>query len=128
MCFTFRELGVSHEFGTFVVPRPGSLLRTSTGYHTTSEGIWNKENMSDGEENEAHNCEDEQFLDKAIDKETHKLEYFSDKTDELIQLKDYTEMEIANRRAEKIVSKLSDRMLHVQVEELKIDHVFLLDR
>ena len=51
------------------------LLRTSTGYHTTSEGIWNKQIMSDGEENEAHNCEDEQLLEKEIDKEIHKLYY-----------------------------------------------------
>lgn len=68
MCFTFREFGVSYEFGTFVVPRRGSLLRTSTGYHTKSEGIWRKQNMSAGEENKALNCEDEQLLEKEIDK------------------------------------------------------------
>ena len=40
--------------------------------------------------------------------------------DELIKLWDYTEMDIANRRAQKIVGKLSD--LISQSEELKIDH------
>ena len=39
--------------------------------------------------------------------------------DELIKLRDYTEMDIA-RQAEKILGKLSDLIL--QVEELKIDH------
>ena len=41
-------------------------------------------------------------------------------TDELIKLRDYTEMDIANRRAGKIVGKLSD--LISQAKELKIDH------
>ena len=42
--------------------------------------------MSDGEENAdtRHSCEDEQQLEKEIDKEIHKLKYFLDKTDELI--------------------------------------------
>ena len=74
--------------------------------------------MSDGEENAdtRHSCEDEQQLEKEI----HKLKYFLDETDELIKLRDYTEMDIANRREEKIVGKLSD--LISQAEELKIDH------
>ena len=74
--------------------------------------------MSDGEENAdtRHSCEDEQQLEKEI----QKLKYFLDETDELINLRDYTEMDIANRRAEKIVGKLSD--LISQVEELNIDH------
>ena len=78
--------------------------------------------MSDGEENAdtRHSCDDEQQLEKEIDKEILKLKYFLDETDELIKLRDYTEMDIANGRAEKIVSKLSD--LVSQVEELKIDH------
>ena len=78
--------------------------------------------MSDGEENAdtRHSCEDEQQLEKEIDKEIHKLKYFLDETDELIKLRDYTEMDIANRQVEKIVCKLSD--LISQVEELKIDH------
>ena len=78
--------------------------------------------MSDGEENAdtRHSCDGEQQLEKEIDKEIHKLKYFLDETDKLIKLRDYTEMDIANRRAEKIVGKLSD--LISQVEELKIDH------
>ena len=77
--------------------------------------------MSDGEEDAdtRHSCDDEQQLEKEIDMEILKLKYFLDETDELIKLRDYTEMDIANRRAEKIVGKLSD--LVSQVEELKID-------
>ena len=67
-----------------------------------------KHNMSESEENATHNCEDEQRLEKEIDKEIQKFKYFLDETDDLIQLKDYKEMEIANRRAEKIVGRLSD--------------------
>ena len=85
-----------------------------------------KHNMSESEETATHNCEDEQRLEKEIDKEIQKLKYFLDETDDLIQLKDYTEMEIANRRAEKIVGRLSD--LISQAEEMKIDHGILLDR
>ena len=82
------------------------------------------ENMSDGKENTdtRHSCDDEQQLEKEIEKEIHKhkLKYFLDEMDEIIKVRDYTEMDIANRRAEKIVGKLSD--LLSQVEELKIDH------
>ena len=59
-------------------------------------------------------------LEKEIHKEKHKLNYFLDETDELIKLRDYTEMDIAKRLAEKIVGNLSD--LISQAEELKIDH------
>ena len=78
--------------------------------------------MSDGEESAdtRHSCEDEQQLEKEIDKELHELKYFLDKTDELIKLKDYKEMDIPNRRAEKSVGKLSN--FSSQVEGLKIDH------
>ena len=79
-----------------------------------------KLNMSESEETATDNCEDEQRLEKEIDKEIQKLKYFLDETDDLIQLKDYTEMEIANRRAEKIVGRLSD--LISQAEEMKIGH------
>ena len=84
------------------------------------------ENMSDGEESAdtRHSCEDKQQLEKEIDKELHELKYFLDKTDELIKLKDYKEMDIPNRRkerkAEKSVGKLSN--FSSQVEGLKIDH------
>ena len=63
--------------------------------------------------------EDEQRLEKDIDKEINKLKYFLEETDELIHIGDYTEMEIAGKRAEKIIAKLSD--LVSQTEELKID-------
>ena len=78
--------------------------------------------MSDGDESAdtRHICEDEQTLEKEIDKEIHTLKSFLDETDELIKLRDYTEMDITNRRAEKIVGTLSD--LISKVEELKIDH------
>ena len=64
--------------------------------------------MSESEETATHNCEDEQRLEKEIDKEIQKLRYILNETDDLIQLKDYTEMEIAKRRAEKFVGRLSD--------------------
>ena len=101
-----------------VVPRPGycGLLLVTT------QRVKELENMSDGEENAdtRHSCEDEQQLEKEIDKEIHKLKYFLDETDELIKLTDYTEIDFANRRAEKIAGKLSH--LISQAEELKIDH------
>ena len=78
--------------------------------------------MSDGEEKADtwHNCDDKQQLEKEIDKEKQKLKYFLDETDKLIKQRDYTEMDIANRRVEKILGKLSD--LISQAEEMKIDH------
>ena len=69
--------------------------------------------MSDGEEA----SEDEQRLVKEIDKEISKLKYFLEETEELI--KDYTEMEIVNKRAGNIIANLSD--LVSQTEELKIE-------
>ena len=55
--------------------------------------------MSDGEENAdtRHSCEDEQQLEKEIHKKIHKLKYFLNETEELIKLRDYTEIDIANR-------------------------------
>ena len=101
-----------------VVPRPGycGLQLVIT------QRVKELENMSDGEENAdtRHSCEDEQQLEKEIDKELHELKYFLDETDELIKLKDYKEMDIPNRRAEKSVGKLSNFIS--QVEGLKIDH------
>ena len=52
--------------------------------------------------------EDEQRMEKDIDKEINKLKYFLEETNQLIEIGDYTEMEIADRRAEKIIAKLSD--------------------
>ena len=105
---------VPHKFGA----KSGAetrILRTSTGYYTL-------ENMGDGKENTDTwcSCEDEQQLEKEIDKEIHKFKYFLDETDELIKLRDYTERDIANRREGKIIGKLSN--LISQAEELKIDH------
>ena len=78
--------------------------------------------MSDSEEKADtwHKCDDEQQLEKEIDKEKQKLKYFLDETVKLIKLRDYTETDIANRRVEKIVGKLSD--LISQAGEMKIDH------
>ena len=88
----------------------------------TIQRVKELENMSDGEEKADtwHNCDDKQHLEKEIDKEKQKLKYFLDETDKLIKLRDYTEMDIANRRVEKILGKLSD--LISQAEEMKIDH------
>ena len=64
--------------------------------------------MSDSEEKADtwHNCDNEyKQLEKEINKEKQKLKYFLDETDKLIKLRDYTEMDIANRRVEKIVGK-----------------------
>ena len=101
-----------------VVPRPGycGLQLVIT------QRVKELENMSNDEENPdtRHSCDDKQQLEKEIDKEIHKLKYFLDETDELIKLTDYTEIDFANRRAEKIAGKLSH--LISQAEELKIDH------
>ena len=74
--------------------------------------------MSDGE-GETSPSEDEQRLVREIDKEINKLKYFLEETGELIELGDFAEMDIANKRAEKIIAKLSD--LISQTEELKIE-------
>ena len=71
--------------------------------------------MSDTEEA----SKDEQHLVKEIDKEMNKLKYFLEETEELIEIKDYTEMEIVNKRARNIITNLSD--LVSQTEELKIE-------
>ena len=71
--------------------------------------------MSDTEEA----SKDEQHLVKEIDKEMNKLKYFLEETEEMIEIKDYTEMEIVNKRARNIITNLSD--LVSQTEELKIE-------
>ena len=70
--------------------------------------------MSDNEEA----SDDEQRLAKEIDKEINKLRYFLEETEEIIEIKDYTEMEIVNKRARNIITNLSD--LVSQTKELKI--------
>ena len=66
-----------------------------------------KGNMRIGEKKEytRHKCGDEQLLEKEIHKKIHKLDNFLDEKSELIKLRDYTEMDIAKRQAEKIVGK-----------------------
>ena len=71
--------------------------------------------MSDCEEP----SDEEQRLIKEIDKEIEKVKYFMEEIDELIEIQDYSEMEIVNKRAVKIITKLSD--LISQTEELKIE-------
>ncbi|KAL9982129.1 hypothetical protein ACROYT_G010935 [Oculina patagonica] len=68
--------------------------------------------MSD-DEGEASPSEDEQRLVREIE------ERFLEETGELIELGDFAEMDIVNKRAEKIIAKLSD--LISQTEELKIE-------
>ena len=76
--------------------------------------------MSDNEGTTAQSPRgDEQHLEDEKQKEINKLKYFLEGTDDLIQIKDYTEMEIVTKRAEKIVDRLSDLISHA--EELKID-------
>ena len=63
--------------------------------------------------------EDKQRTEGEIQKEINKLKYFLEETDDLIQIQDYTEMEIVTKRAEKIANRLLDLISHA--EELKID-------
>lgn len=59
---------------------------------------------------------DEQWLEVNIDKEIAKLGYFLEETDQIIEDKNYREMEAVNNRAS-IISELI-----LQTEELKIDN------
>ena len=71
--------------------------------------------MSDSDEP----SDEEQRLIKEIDKEIDKVKYFMEEIDELIEIQDYSEMEIVNKRAVKIIAKLL--YLISQTEELKIE-------
>ena len=62
--------------------------------------------MSDTED--TNTSKEEQRLEKDIDKEINKLKYFLEETDELIGVQDYTEIKIAEKRAEMIIVELSD--------------------
>lgn len=73
--------------------------------------------MSDTEDTNI--SEEEQRLEKDIDKTINQLKYFLDENDELIEVQGNTEIEIAKKPAEMIIAKLSD--LVAQPEELKID-------
>ena len=58
-------------------------------------------------------------MEGEIQKEINKLKYFLEERDYLIQIKDYTEMEVVTKRADKIVDRLSD--LISLDEELKME-------
>ena len=71
--------------------------------------------MSDNEGTAAQGPrEGEQRLEGEIQKEINKLKYFLEETDDLIQIKDYTEMEIVTmeRVTRKIADRLSDLISH----------------
>ena len=53
------------------------ILRTSTGCYKTSEGIGKYERLR-GKRRHRHSCEDEQQLEKEIDKEIQKPKYCLD--------------------------------------------------
>ena len=78
------------------------ILRTSTGYYTTS-----CERRRGKCRHTAQLC-GRTTTRKGNTQGNTQLKYFLDETDELIKLRDYTEMDFANRRAEKIVGNLSD--------------------
>ncbi|XP_028410907.1 uncharacterized protein LOC114533565 [Dendronephthya gigantea] len=75
--------------------------------------------MSDEEASEITNA-GEQKLEGDIEKEIAKLKYFLEETNEIIEAKDYDEMEAIYNRAGKIIVKISE--LISQAEELKIDN------
>ena len=72
--------------------------------------------MSDCEEP----SDEEQRLIKEIDKEIDKVEYFMEEIEELIEIQDYSEMETVNKRAVKIIAKLSDLISKTE-ELIKVD-------
>ena len=74
-------------------------------------------------QNKHEPSDEEQRLIKKIDKEIDKVKYFMEEIEELIEIQDYLEMEIVNKRAVKIIAKLSD--LISQKEELKIERGLL---
>lgn len=76
--------------------------------------------MGDEDHEEPPVAEDEKKLEEEIDKEISKLKYFLEEADELIESKDYVEIDILRKRADKIINKLSD--IIAQTEELKLDH------
>ena len=70
--------------------------------------------------NETTETSDEmERIERAIDKEITKLQYYLEPADELIENNDITEMETAVRQASKINDKIMD--LISQLEEMKLD-------
>ena len=59
-------------------------------------------------------------MEKEIDKEIAKLEYYLEPTDELIESNDLEEIQVTIKQATKVRNKLSD--LVSKLEEIKIDH------
>ena len=102
--------------------RDEEAMVITTSEETEAIGI-----MSDNEGTTAQGPRgDEQHLEVEKQKEINKLKYFLEETDNFIQIKDYTEMEIVTKRAEKIADRLSDLISHA--EELKIDRACLLNQ
>jgi hypothetical protein len=64
--------------------------------------------------------EDEKKFEDEINKEISKLKYFLEEADDLIENRDYAEMDILDKRAGKIINQLTD--LIAQTEELKLDN------
>jgi hypothetical protein len=64
--------------------------------------------------------EGEKKLEDEINKEISKLKYFLEEAGELIESRDYDEMGILEKRAEKIINKLTD--IIAQTEEMKLDN------
>ncbi|CAB3994964.1 Hypothetical predicted protein [Paramuricea clavata] len=69
---------------------------------------------------ETHVNEDEKKFEDEINKEISKLKYFLEEADELIENRVYAEMDILDKRAGKIINKLTD--IIAQTEELKLDN------
>ena len=76
--------------------------------------------MGDGSGEETRVKEDEKKFEDEINKEISKLKYFLEEADELIENRDYAEMDILNKREEKIINKFTD--IIAQTEELKLDN------
>ena len=76
--------------------------------------------MGDDSGDETRVNEDEKKFEDEINKEISKLKYFLEEADELIENRDYAEMDILDKRAGKIINKLTD--IIAQTEELKLDN------
>jgi hypothetical protein len=76
--------------------------------------------MGDDSGEETRVNEDEKKFEDEINKEISKLKYFLEEADELIENRDYAEMDILDKRAGKIINKLTN--IIAQTEELKLDN------
>ena len=70
-----------------------------------------KTNMSDSEQP----SDEEQRLIKEIDKEIDMVKYFLEKIEDLIEIQDYSEMEIVYKQAVKIIAKLSNLISQIRI-------------